>query len=141
MADHGDAGDGAVGVDAHHHGDGALGAGSGNLGHIAGLCAAVGDAVQLADGAALCLGGINSGLGNFQGVGELAALGDNGAHGHPGLFRFDGGDLVLGDAVDQAQQQGHHQGDNSQGAGDLQNKLTGDLHFAAASFFSFLGAP
>ena len=139
--DHGDAGDGAVGIDAHHHGDGALGAGGGDLGHIAGLGAAVGDAVQLGDGAALGLSRGHHIVGQIQRVGELAALGDNGAHGHAGLFRIDGGDLVLGDAVDQAQQEGRDQGNNGQGAGDLQNKLTGDLHFAAASFFSFLGAP
>ena len=141
MVDHRDAGDGLVGIDAHHHGDGALGAGGGDLGHIAGLGAAVGDTVELGDGAALGLSRGHHIVGQIQRVGELAALGDNGAHGHAGLFRIDGGDLVLGDAVDQAQQEGRDQGNNGQGAGDLQNKLTGDLHFAAASFFSFLGAP
>ena len=40
-----------------------------------------------------------------------------------------------------AQQGGNHQSDDSQGAGDLENKLTGDFHYFAASFFSFLTAP
>ena len=38
-------------------------------------------------------------------------------------------------------QGGNDQRDNGQGTGDLENKLTGDLHYLAASFFSFFAAP
>ena len=80
-------------------------------------------------------------FGKLHLIAELAALGGNGAHGNAGVFRVDLGDLVGGDVVDQTQQGGNHQSDDSQGAGDLENKLTGDFHYFAASFFSFLTAP
>ena len=106
MADNGDAGDGLIGVHAHHHHDGALGAGGGDLHHIAGLGAAVGHGVQLQNLAALGGGGGDHIIGHFHLVAELAALGGNGAHGDAGVLSVDSGDLVLGDAVDNAQQGG-----------------------------------
>ena len=141
MADHGDAGDGLVGVYAHHHHDGALRAGGGDLHDVAGVRTAVGDTVQLGDLTALCGGSGSHVVADVQLVGELAALGDDGAHGDAGVLRIDGCDLVGGHAVDQTQQGGHDQGDDRQGAGDLENKLTGDFHYFAASFFSFFKAP
>ena len=40
-----------------------------------------------------------------------------------------------------ASQGGNDQRDDRQRTGDLENKLTGDFHYLAASFFSFLTAP
>ena len=140
MADDGDTRDGLIGVDADHHGDRTLRAGGGNLHDIAGVRAAVGHGIHLDDLAALRGGSRGDGVGDVHLVAELAALGGHGAHGNAGVLRVLLGDLVLGHVVDDAQQSGD-QSDHRQGAGDLQNKLTGDFHFAAASFFSFLGAP
>ena len=141
MADHGDAGDGLVGVHAHHHHDAALGAGGGDLHNIAVVGAGGGHGIQLHQLAALRGSRRGHVVGDVQLVAELAALGGHSAHGDAGVLRIDGGDLVGGHVVDQTQQGGHNEGNNGQGAGDLENKLTGDLHYFAASFFSFLGAP
>ena len=82
-------------------------------------------------------------VGDFHFIAELAALGGNGTHGDTGVLGLDGRDLVGGHVVHQAQQGGNNERNNGQGAGDLENKLTGDLHYFAASFvfFSFFGAP
>ena len=80
-------------------------------------------------------------IGHFHFIAELAALGGHGAHGDAGIFGVDLGDLVLGDAVDKAQEGGNHQGDDRKSTGDLEDKLTGNLHYFAASFFSFFSAP
>ena len=93
------------------------------------------------DAAALSGSSLNSGLGEFHLVGKFAAGRSHSAHGHAGLLGLDGGDGTAGDAVHQTQQGSGDQSDHSQRTGDLQNKLGRDLHFAAASFFSFLGAP
>ena len=112
MADNGNAGDGLISVHAHHHHNGALGAGGGDLHHIAGLGAAVGHGVQLQDLAALGGGSGDHIIGHFYFIAELAALGGHGAHGDAGIFGVDLGDLVCGDAVDKAQKGGNHQGDD-----------------------------
>ena len=141
MADHGDTGDGLVGVHAHHHDDGALGTGGGDLHDVTGVGTGVLHAVQLGQLAALSGGSGGHIVADLQLIGEIAALGNDSAHSSAGIGRVDLGDLIGGHVVDQAQQGGDNQRDDRQSTGDLENKLTGDFHYLAASFFSFLTAP
>ena len=141
MIHHGDTGDLLLGIHADDHLDEALRAAGRQLHSVAGRLAVEGDRVHLLQRTAHFLGGVHDLLRNG---GDLvvctAGLGD-GLQSRLSSGGVHGGDLVGGDAVDQTQQQSHHQRDDGQCTGDLQNKLTGDLHFAAASFLSFLMAP
>ena len=135
MVDHGDTGQCLVGIHTNDHLNAALRTGSHDLhgvtagGHLI-------HAVQRTVGS----GGSNSSVAQLHGS-ELSTLGGNGCQRLIGLFHIDSVDLVMGDHIDHAQQGGDHQSDDRQSAGDFQNKLTGDLHYFAASFFSFFTAP
>ena len=121
MIQHGDTGDCAVQVNAGDHGDGALGAAHSALDHIA-LVAGLIDGVHLAVGAGVLHLGIIVG-------------GQNSLHGGVALFGGDRLDPIGGDAVDEAQSQGHDGADGEKDQRELDDLI---VHFAA-SFSAFTG--
>ena len=150
VGDNGNTGDSTVHVNAHHHGDGALRAGS--L-HVDGVAHRLTAGLSLIDGCqSTALSGGSGGhiVGQLHSVGEIVGLNDLLHSGH-GLFPGDRGDLILGDAVDPAQQASHDHAGKQQGHSQLDDVLGVHIdlflglhfiaHFAAASFLSDFTTP
>ena len=150
VANNGNAGDSAVHVDTHHHGDGALRAGGRHADSVAHHLAAGLSLIDGIQGAALSGGRRCHVVSQIQRVGELVCD-DDIFHGIYSLVPGNLGDPVLSDAVDPAQQAGHDHAGKQQGHSQLDDVLGVHIdlflglhfiaHFAAASFLSDFTTP
>ena len=152
MRNDGHAGNGALAVHADHHLNAALRSGRHHLNGIARILAAHQDLIDRVQrgASALCGGGhITSEL---QSIRKLSTLGvsHHSLHSRNRIFPVDGGNFLLGDGVDAAQQsrdyhtgdqQRHRQGDDVLGVHLDPFLFHFTAHFAAASFLSDFTTP